>query len=70
MMRKQTVQALASLPLLLVAGNAVAHPGSHGEIHGWDMVVHFLTNPDHVGVIVGGALALAAMVIWSAVRGR
>lgn len=70
MMTKQIVQSLASLLLLLVVGNAIAHPGSHGEVHGWDALVHFLTNPDHVGILVGGALVLAATVIWSALRGR
>ena len=69
-MLKLNIKRLAPLPFLLLAGNALAHPGPHAEFTGWETVVHFLSSPAHVGIATGVVLALAATVIWSAKRGR
>lgn len=68
-MLKLNIKRLALFPLLPAAGDVLAHPGSHAEFGSWEQVAHFLSNPDHIGIVTGVALLLAT-VVWSAVRGR
>lgn len=55
----------------MFASTAVmAHPGEHADFHAWEAFVHFVSNPDHVGILVGVALLVAAALVWSTARGR
>ena len=47
--------ALAAAVLLTHAGPAAAHPGDHSHV---DVIVHLLTEPDHLAMI-GLALVVA-----------
>ncbi len=58
-MLKFNLKRLALFPLLPAAGDVLAHPGSHAEFGGWEQVAHFLSNPDHVGMLVGGGTGFA-----------
>ena len=67
-MQSTVAKTVASLSLLTLAGNVAAHNGSHAAFTGWEQVTHFISNPDHVAIIMAGMVALAAVVVWSAVR--
>ncbi len=67
-MQKRHVQTFMSVSLLGLAGNAAAHPGYHGDLQSWDKLLHFISQPDHVNMIVTGAFMLIGAVIWSVVR--
>jgi len=57
----------AGLILLLLAGEALAHP-DHGA-SGWVSAAlsHLLSEPDHLAMILA-PLAIAAWLVWRAVR--
>lgn len=70
-MQKPVFTFLAALPLLAMSGDALAHPGPHGDMGVWTMLEHFLSSPFHVGMVAIVAVLLAVGVIWStAKRGR
>lgn len=69
-MQKPVISSLTALLLWLIAGDALAHPGSHAGLDGWVLLEHFLSSPFHMGFVTAGALLLAVGIIWSARRGR
>lgn len=69
-MLKLNQNRFALLALLPVAGDALAHAGSHADLGGWAMLEHFMSSPFHFGVVAAGAVLLAVGIIWSVKRGR
>ena len=69
-MWKSVAKYSAALPVVLVSTPVMAHVGEHAGMQGWEGVVHFMTQPNHLGILLGAALAVAAAVIWGALRRR
>ena len=67
-MQSTVAKTVASLSLLTLAGNVAAHPGSHAAFTGWEQVTHFISNPDHVAMLMAGMVVLSAVIVWSVGR--
>lgn len=67
-MQSTVLKTVVSLSLLTLAGNVAAHPGSHAAFTGWEQVTHFISQPDHISMVIAGMLALAVVVVWNVVR--
>ena len=67
-MQSTVAKTVASLSLLTLAGNVAAHSGSHAAFTGWEQVTHFISNPDHVAMLMAGMVVLSAVIVWSVGR--
>lgn len=59
---KTSLEAAATLASM--AGAASAHPG-HAEASAmglWEALVHLLTQPDHLALLVGAAVAVGLLI--------
>ncbi len=53
-----------ALPAALFSAPALAHPGSHHDVPGWqEAVVHLLGSPFHAGLLAGAVLCAGAGLV-------
>jgi hypothetical protein len=67
---KVMTQVGLALSTLMSSGAVLAHPGSHSDLTSWDQVMHYLSSPYHLTLLLVLGTVINGIMIWQYCRGR